>query len=137
MCANLCDHLRLKRLDNNFVRCLDCGQSIISQKNMIYNKTSKDFSNENKTFTRNFNRNFTNVLEEVDEESTKPVYEYYTDRIGANNIVVNKVVQFSSDPAKFEVIVNGTKHYLTNDEIKKLLSDINAIKVDRNQSRGR
>ena len=41
------------------------------------------------------------------------------------------MVQFVSNPPKYEVIVNGMKSYLTNEEIQKILSDINAIRVDK------
>ena len=133
--SKICNHNRLQRINPDFVRCLDCGQSMISQKKMITNKTRTDFTNENNRFIRNFDRNFTNVLEEVDQSSNIPLYEYYTDRIGTNKVIDNRKVQFSSDPPKFEVIVNGSKHYLTADEIRKLLGDINAIRIDETQAR--
>lgn len=129
--SKICNHGRLKRINNDFVRCLECGQSMISQQKMITNKTRQDFTDENKSFVRNFDRNFTNILEEVDEQSSKALYEYYTDHIMANKIIVNKMVQFVSNPPKYEVIVNGMKSYLTNEEIQKILSDINAIRVDK------
>lgn len=130
--AKICNHSRLKRINNDFVRCLECGESMISQKKMLTNKTRKDFTNENKLFIRNFNRNFTNILEETDELSNNAFYEYYTDRLLINKIIVNRKVQFYSDPPKFEVFVNGHKSYLTNDEIRKLLADICAIRIDEN-----
>lgn len=133
--AKICDHSRLKRLNDNFVRCLKCGQSMISQKTLSTNKSGKDFASENKLFMRNFDRNFSNVLEQVDDESSKPLYEYYTDRLGANKIIVNRLPMFQSDPIKFEVIINGSKNYLTNDDVKKMLVDINAIRIDEDQYR--
>lgn len=128
--VDICDHLRIKRIDNNFVRCYDCGQSMISQKNMLINKSRKDFTKENKSFVRNFDRNFTNVLEEVDENSANPLYEYYTDRMRANIVVVNRTPQFFCQPPKFEVMINGSKSYQTDGEINKILSDINAFRID-------
>ncbi|XWV25320.1 hypothetical protein QJ856_gp0450 [Tupanvirus deep ocean] len=128
--SKICNHNRLQRINNDFVRCLDCGQSMISQTKMISNKTRQDFTKENKSFVRNFNRNFSNILEEVDEQASFPLYEYYADRMMINKIIINRRVQFASDPPKFEVIVNGSKTYLTNDEIQKLLMDANAFRVD-------
>ena len=128
--SNVCNHSRLERISSTCVRCLDCGQSMISQKQVPSNKSSKDFSNENKSFTKNFDRNFTNVLEEVDIQSTRPLYEYYTDHSQSNYIVINKQVQFFSDPPKYEVSVNGSVTYLTNEQIQKILRDINAIRID-------
>ncbi len=131
--GKICNHQRLKRINDNFVRCLSCGQSMISQKNMSVNKKSVDFCNENKSFLRNFDRNFSNVLDEVDEENTKPIYEYYTDRLVINKIKINRSPVFQSYPEKYEVYINGSKNYLTNDMIAKMLSDINAIRIDENQ----
>ena len=128
--SKICNHNRLQRINSNFVRCLDCGQSMISQANMPTNKTRQDFTKENKSFIRNFDRNFSNVLEEIDDQSIKPLYEYYTDRMMVNVIIIDRQVRFQSNPPKFEVIVNDTKTYLTNDEIQKLLADANAIRVD-------
>jgi hypothetical protein len=128
--STICDHGRLQRLNGNFVRCSDCGQSMISQINIPSNKTRHDFTNENKSFIRNFDRNFSNVLEEKENQQLEPLYEYYTDRMMINVIVVDRRVKFDSNPPKFEVIVNGSKSYLTNDDIIKLLADSNAFRVD-------
>ena len=131
--AKICTHQRLTRLNDNFVRCLNCGQSLVSQKYTPTNKTRKDFTNENKSFSRNFDRNFTNVLEETDSESNRPRYEYYIDRNWTNGIMINRAVQFQSNPPKFEVVINGQTDYLDNEKIMKILSDLNAVRVDENQ----
>lgn len=128
--SKICDHARLIRIDSNFVRCQVCGQSMISQQYILLNKNSKDFVNENKSFIRNFDRNFTNELEETNDKLSNPIYEYYTDHLGVNKIIVNRKVQFCSNPPKYEVIVNDSKSYLTNNEIQKILLDINAVKIN-------
>lgn len=128
--SKICTHNRLERISTDFVRCLDCGQSMISQSKMLLNKTRQDFTKENKSFVRNFDRNFSNTLDEVDDQDSMPLYEYYTDRMMINKIIVNRKVQFHSQPAKYEVFVNGSKTYLTNDEIQKLLIDINALRIN-------
>lgn len=129
--SSICSHERLTRINDNFVRCLKCGQSLISQKEILRNKSQSDFSKENKLFTINFDRNFSNVLEEIDNENTKPIYEYYTDRMNMNRISINKIPVFNSNPPKYEVVVNGEKNYLTNDIIQKMLIDIKGIKIDK------
>lgn len=130
----ICNHSRLVRLDKHFVRCLECGQSIPSQIQIKRNKTVNDFVRENKNFTRNFNRNFSNIIEQEEELSDNiPLYEYYTDRLLANTVVVNRKVKFSSDPPKYEVQVNNVRTYLTNNEIQKILRDINAVRIDEMQ----
>ena len=128
--SKICNHNRLQRIGNDFVRCLDCGQSMISQSKLLSNKTRQDFTKENKSFVRNFDRNFSNVLEEVDDQSMEPLYEYYADRMMINKIIINRQVQFQSLPPKFEVFVNGSKTYLTNDDIQKLLIDAGAFRID-------
>lgn len=135
--SKICNHTRLQRINNNFVRCLECGQSMISQKKHIRNKTRQDFTKENKSFIRNFDRNFSNVIEEVDETSNTPMYEYYADKMMANKIIVNRAVAYQSLPPKYEVIVNGNKIYITDQEISKLLTDIGAIRVDQGLMKSR
>lgn len=123
----VCNHERLNRIDSNFVRCLACGQSLISQNQIVKNKTRLDFTRENQSFTRNFDRNFSNQIEQVDNEADKaPIYEYYSDPMKMNQIIVNRCPKFSSLPIKFEVNVNGQINYLTKDQIDKMLVDIKA-----------
>ncbi|AGF85492.1 hypothetical protein QJ854_gp290 [Moumouvirus goulette] len=129
----ICNHPRLERIDSNFVRCLSCGQSLISQKTITNNKRVKDFTKENNNFTRNFNRNFSNQLEQLDAISQIPKYEYYTDKFGANLISINKAIKLLSDPPKYEVNVNNSNNYLTQTQIDTILKNINAINIDYNQ----
>ena len=135
--SRVCNHGRLTRINNNFVRCLDCGQSMVSQDRLATNKTPKDFVKENKSFVRNFDRNFTNILEETDETNNNPLYEYFIDRNWRNLVIVNRAVQFSTTPAKYEVIINGERAYLDDAKIGKLLADLNAIRVDEQQVKSR
>lgn len=129
--SKICYHSRLIRIDNNFVRCMECGQSIVSPKVVLGNKTRKQFTDENKTFNKNNNRNFTNLIEQMDHQSNIPRYEYYTDKNMANVIIVNRTSQFNSDPPIYEVIINGQKVYISDGEIKKLLTDTNVLRVDK------
>ncbi|QGR53801.1 hypothetical protein [Moumouvirus maliensis] len=131
--GTICNHSRLERIDDNFVRCLTCGQSLISQKTIVNNKRVKDFTKENNNFTRNFNRNFSNQLEQLDAKSQIPKYEYYTDKYNANLISINKATQLLSDPPKYEVDVNGSKNYLTQSQIDIILKNINAMNIDYDQ----
>ncbi|BCS82981.1 hypothetical protein QLL95_gp1142 [Cotonvirus japonicus] len=131
--SNICGHNRLKRMDKNFVRCLDCGLSIINQSKIQSNKTPREFAEENKSVTRNFDRNFTNILEEIDEQSNVPFYEYYSDRLWNNLIKYDRTPQFSSDPVKYKIFINGHVHYLMQKEIDNVLSSINAIRIDEDQ----
>lgn len=135
--SRICNHTRLVRIDKNFVRCLECGQSMISQQKMLANKTSRDFVNENKNFARNFDRNFSNVLEEVDSQSQVPLYEYYTDKNQINIIIIDRTAKFCTNPPKYEVNINGEKVYLDKEEIDKLLCDLNGIRIDELYAKSR
>lgn len=128
----ICTHPRLERLNNNFVRCTQCGLSMVNQQHIPTNKRPSEFISENKSFTKNFNRNFGNVLEEMANNKNLPMLEYYTDKLCANNIVIDRRNLFSSDPPKYAVTVNSAKTYLTDNEIRKLFSDVGAIRVDEN-----
>lgn len=128
--SGICYHDRLKRINKNFVRCLKCGETIINHETIIKNKSSRDFVNENNSFIRNFDRNFSNIIEQVDEENDKPYYEYYIDRNRVNKIIVNRKVQFNSNPATYETIINGKKYYIDDNKIQNILNQINALKVD-------
>lgn len=130
--SKICDHTRLSRLDNHFVRCLDCGQSMISHRKMLMNKTRKDFTKENKTFEKNFDRNFTNIIEEIDHHEPIP-YDYYTDKNWVNNIIIDRTVQYLSYPPQYKITINGKQTLMDNQQINKLLDDIHAIRIDEQQ----
>jgi uncharacterized C2H2 Zn-finger protein len=61
--APLCDHQYLFRVDDNFVRCRQCGLSFVSQKKIPRNKGAHEFIRENTTFGKNFDRHFNNIVE--------------------------------------------------------------------------
>jgi hypothetical protein len=125
--STICYHERQERINNDFVRCQSCGLSFVNKSKDSRNKTRTDFTNENKSFCRNFDRNFNNIIRE--EEQHEPVLEYYAGQNKVNYVVVNKQVQFQSWPPKYKVEVNGKTAYLIDEQIKKLLSDIKAIPV--------
>lgn len=136
--ALLCTHPRIERIDKNFVRCLQCGESMISQKNIAHNKSQRDFSKENDSFTKNFDRNFSNIIDEVSkpneknielEQPIRPSYQFYSDRMGLNKIRINKNPAFYSHPVKHEVIINGEKYFLEGPEINKLLTDTKVSRI--------
>lgn len=122
--SKICNHSRIKRIDDNFVRCYDCGLSIVNQRILKSNKSREDFVDENKSFLKNFDRNFSNVIEENDHETDNtPIYEYYKDKDGYNKLLLNKVPMFNSYPHKYEVYINDSKYYLTQDHIKKIITN--------------
>lgn len=127
--SRICDHTRLKRINDDFVRCLECGQSFVNQLYLPMNKKLNDFTRESNIQFKNFDRNFTNTIDEVDEFNSKPINHYYTDKHRINKIIVNWNNQFNSDPPKYQITVNGDKSYLTKNEIKKILRDLRAIRV--------
>jgi hypothetical protein len=134
--AKLCYHERTKRIDNNFVKCIACGQKIVSIETPITNKTRQDFTNENKTFNQKFSRNFSNEIEDDDESGDLRV-EYYADRNRVNNIIINRLVKYYSDPPKYHVTINGEKVLLTDMQIDRLLCDTNVMRMDELQFYGK
>lgn len=131
--SQICSHPRLTRLDANFVRCLNCGQSLVNQKAISKNKTSKDFVKENKSFGKNFSRNFSNEIEQVEKNPPLPIIEYYADERFANVIILNRNSRSMRQPVEYEIIINGNKTFLTNEQISKLLTDIKAIRLTKEQ----
>ncbi|MEM0354215.1 MAG: hypothetical protein QXW79_01400 [Thermoplasmata archaeon] len=125
--SKICDHLRLVRLNENFVKCLGCGQSIVNQIKIAGNKNRKDFERENWKFIKNFNRNFNNNIEEVEQSTHQPHYEYYIDHRGLNLIRIDRSLRFYP---LYEIIVNGKRNYLNGTQIEKMLADINATRID-------
>lgn len=54
--SSLCDHSNLERVDDNFVNCMDCGESFVSQKLVKNNKRSHDFIRENEDLVEYLDR---------------------------------------------------------------------------------
>ena len=129
----ICNHPRTVRINGKFDRCLTCGQSFInSTYDTLRNKTSKDFTIENKKFTRNFDRNFTNTIEETDYIDEPPRIEYYTDRMQTNLISVNRSETLSAHfPLKYKITVNGDFEYMDLEKIRELLARIDAVRIDK------
>jgi len=128
MHSELCYHKRTERIDDQFVKCYDCGHSFVKLKKEIVNKSCLDFTNENLSFDRNYYRNFTNIIEEPIEYGPPPI-EYYADKNLQNKIIVNRKIVFSADPPKYQVMVNSEPCIMTDDQIKRLLKDTKAIKM--------
>lgn len=126
--SKICNHDRIKRLDDNFVRCLSCGLSYINQRKHIYNKTREEFTKENKSIDRNFHRNFTNIIEEEEEHPPLP-FEFYADKNLTKMIIVDKNVNYGSYPIKYNVTINGNTKLLTVPQIKQILDGIEAVQI--------
>lgn len=130
--STICDHPRITKINGDFDRCLTCGQSFInSTYSKLRNKTSGDFARENKRFTRNFDRNFTNIIEETDYITEPPHIEYYTDRMQVNLVKVNRSDILPGYPPKYKITVNGEFEYMELDQIRQLLAQMGAIKIDQ------
>jgi len=131
--SKICYHDKTRRINNEFVKCIDCGQKIINIQKHITNKTRNDFTQENKSFHKNFNKNFSNEIDFDDENSKYVRVEYYADRNRVNNIIVNRLNKYFSDPPKYDVDLNDNKILLNDMQIDKLLRDTNAIRIDERQ----
>lgn len=130
--SKICYHDRTNRISNEFVKCVDCGQKIIRIQKHIANKTRDEFTRENKYFDKG-SRNFSNEVDFDDEDSKYVRVEYYTDRNRVNNIVVNRLNKYFSEPPKYDVNINDKKVLLTDMQIDKLLRDTNVMRIDEHQ----
>lgn len=131
----ICYHNRIERINKDFIRCLDCGQSIVNQENILHNKSKSDFIKENKSFENNFDRNFSNVIEEMDIVKEPLPLEFYTDKYLKNFIIIDRTIRFRAYPPKYNVNINGQEQFLTENKIKEILNTIQAIKIDEKQFR--
>jgi hypothetical protein len=129
--SNFCYHEKTKRIDNNFVKCILCEQKMINIETPITNKTRQDFTNENKTFAKKFDRHFSNEIKEEVNDFSK--VEFYADKNRVNNIIVNKTIKYYGDPIKYHVTINGEKIVLDEFQIDKLLLDTNVMRMDTYQ----
>jgi len=130
--STFCEHRRIGRVDQNFVRCNDCGRSFVDQMSVPSIKKMDDFVKEDQSFQRNFNRNFSNEIEEVESYGPPPV-EYYVDKNWINRIVIKWERIYGSDPAKYHVSLNGDNTSMTNDQIKQLIQSVRATRISKEQ----
>jgi hypothetical protein len=134
--SSVCSHPRIERVDSNFIRCMQCGESMIYSQNISRNKTVYDFVEKNNPMLKNFDKHFSNIVEEIPIKSSdtrhkiNPNYEYFSDKLGINKIRINKNPRKYSYPAKYEVLINNIKVLLDRNEIQKLLIDIKAVKIE-------
>jgi len=127
--SKVCYHDRSRRINQTAVKCLDCGQVVINKLVQDGNKTSKDFVKEHSH--HNFNRNFSNDF--VENNTNNSQIEYYSDYNQINNISVDRSKAYYTNPPKYNVVINGDTHILSDPEIKKILHDTNVklIKIEK------
>lgn len=130
-----CYHESTKRIDDVYVKCNNCGLTIISMLQEPKNKSLADFTRENKQF--NPSRYNDNIIRDQYQKST---IEYYVDKSFLNKIYIDrsdKSVQYKSIDSnaiiKYLVNINGSNEYYTNDEILDLLKQISATRITKEQ----
>jgi len=125
--ALLCEHSNLKRVDDNFVLCLNCGQQMVNQKYTRMNKNTLDFVKESSgKDLKNFDRNFSNAIVQSHIENS---VELYTDIRGVNKMTISKNPVFNSNPAKYKVILNGNIQFMVDGDIKKIITSLEFKKI--------
>lgn len=130
--STFCPHKRVVRVDNNFMRCNDCGRSFVDQLNAPKIKTMEDFVREDSSFQRNFNRNFNNEIEQTESYGPVPI-EYYVDKNFINRIIVKWERIYGSNPAKYTLTLNGNQSSMTDAQIRELIQNTRAIKISKEQ----
>jgi|GEM_PF-6333355 len=147
--STICDHQKIKRIDEDFVKCVDCGMSLVDP--LIEDKVMKmqDYVKENRSFDRHFNRNFDNNFpseaewdSRVGKQNTlnpnpltsKGIFgsnnqssglSRYRSSDGTTEVIVD--YSLLGKPARHHVRVNGKWTYASPEEVKKYLMQINAI----------
>lgn len=58
----LCYHDKLERIDDTYVRCIICGESMVNQQYLQKNKRMEDFPDELFKATRSFDNKFSNIV---------------------------------------------------------------------------
>jgi hypothetical protein len=129
--CSLCSHSRINRINNDFIRCLTCGESFPNKLITHKNKTIQDFAKESPGFMKNFDRNFTNVIDQNDIYYDEPNYEYYVDASFLNKIIVDKKNLFNSDIPTYRVNINNKVHNIDSEKLQHILDKIGAIKIDK------
>jgi hypothetical protein len=124
--TSICQHSKTSRINDNFIKCLDCGQSVVSNNKSYTNKGMQNFVSENKSFQRNFDRNFRNDIIEGEEKG--PI-EMFADAQFVNVIIVDRTPLYGTTPPKYKIIFNGESLYLTNDHIANLLQRTKSRRV--------
>lgn len=125
----LCGHYMNKRINDNFVKCTECGEIIVNQKNIVSNKSQKNFVNENKNYTKNFDRNFSNLIKSEDN-IVDDTNLYYTNRDRTIFFTINPTPITKNSRNIYEIRINGACYYLTNEQIEKILIKYGAIKIE-------
>ncbi len=120
--STICNHNRVERINDNFIKCLQCNETIINQLMSPTNKSTYDFVRENKSFMRNTSKNPYNVVELTPQNHQ----EVFMDQHGINKVIVSR--QGLSD-GTYPVTINNVKYYLTKPEIEKVLTGIGAIRI--------
>ena len=119
--GGLCSHSSVRRINNNFIMCNQCGETIVNQLKAPVNKNIKDFTRENRSFMK----------KQDNVPQTRKMLEYYTDHHGLNHIVIDRSSTTRYSPHKYRVNINGVESWLSNDDIRELLAQSSAMRVDK------
>jgi hypothetical protein len=141
--GTICRHDRIRRVDENFMECVECNFSYIQQIKTIQNKKASDFIEENGHFDRHFSRNFNNKFDSSSDWNDKymrPVHEQnkmanqntpsvFRSENGSIEVVVDRTVGLNTNPVQYGIRINGELSFATENEIKQLLYKIKAMKI--------
>lgn len=122
-----CRHPRTRRIDDNFVLCLACGESYVDQTKVQNNKTINDFIRESKHFDRHVTRNRNNNIISHDY----PIRQkdtYYMDSMGVNTVVVHNP---PDEDSLYQVTINNKKRMMYYADIAKIIQQIKAFRVSK------
>lgn len=121
MYSNLydCHHDKIVRIDDKFVRCLQCKKSIVNYKVMDTNRSSFYYEKEHSDVIKNFNKYHRadivdNVINDVEKikRPTKSSTNYYTNKEGD---ILAKITDI------------GNNRYLVDDGYNRIIVNYNNV----------
>jgi hypothetical protein len=145
--ANLCGHNHTKRIDKDFIKCTNCGESFIQTLGFDHDQKMNAYIEENRVFDDQFNRNFDNtfipkqrwekqygsVIRDRPSESMEYLggYVTYSGKDGRTEILVETESRAQNDPRappQHKVRLNGQWTTMSTSELKKYLSRVGAVR---------
>lgn len=125
-------HRDVSRIDENFVKCYECGETILQAQNRMTNKTSRDFVQEDKSFRyrKNNSSRYDKHTDYTPKVSSYCKKKYYADRNWINVIMIDYNSTLNTRPVKFRVKLNGQYDSLTLDEILNVIQKLRLIEID-------
>lgn len=125
-----CDHDKIVRIDDKFVRCLNCKKAIVNHKVMETNRSRFYYERENENVLKNFRKyHQANMVDDLSKDlekirqKPKSSKRYYTNKEG-NTLM--EIIQIS--PNTFILYDQYSKHIVKTEQVNKIIKNLLQIK---------